>query len=138
MADVRLFRVIVPVPEIEAAARFYGELLADAGERVSPERHYIHCGGTILALVEAGSHGGPAFRPNLEHIYFAVENIDQVYARARAMNATLDDSGGPFSGLAPRPWGETCFYLRDPFDNPLCFVDSKTLFTGSTSLAPGR
>jgi len=29
-----------------------------------------------------------------------------------------------------RPWGERSFYAVDPFGNPLCFVDQKTLFTG--------
>ena len=28
-------------------------------------------------------------------------------------------------------WGERSFYVRDPFGNPLCFVDADTLFTGS-------
>jgi catechol 2,3-dioxygenase-like lactoylglutathione lyase family enzyme len=134
VAEAQLFRVIIPVPDTDAAARFYSELLDDPGERVSPERHYIHCGGVILALVDPGGHDRTQFRPNIEHIYFAVDDIETVYARARAMNADLDDSGGPFSGLAQRPWGESCFYLRDPFGNPLCFVDAATLFTGSKPL----
>jgi catechol 2,3-dioxygenase-like lactoylglutathione lyase family enzyme len=133
MSSARLFRVILPVPDMDEAVAFYGRLLDDPGERVSPERHYIHCGGTILALVNPASDR-LAFRPNIEHVYFAVDDIDTVYARAGEIGARLDDSGGPFSGLAPRPWGETCFYLVDPFGNPLCFVDSTTLFTGSTPL----
>jgi hypothetical protein len=32
--------------------------------------------------------------------------------------------------IATRPWGERSFYTQDPFGNPLCFVDSNTLFTG--------
>jgi hypothetical protein len=31
--------------------------------------------------------------------------------------------------IARRPWGERSFYMRDPFGNPLCFVDEGTLFT---------
>jgi uncharacterized glyoxalase superfamily protein PhnB len=31
--------------------------------------------------------------------------------------------------IANRPWGERSFYLRDPFGNPLCFVDETTVFT---------
>jgi uncharacterized glyoxalase superfamily protein PhnB len=45
----------------------------------------------------------------------------------RARNAgcqSLDD------GIETRPWGERSFYARDPFGNPICFVDEKTVFTG--------
>ncbi len=28
--------------------------------------------------------------------------------------------------------GERLFYARDPFDNPICFVDEKTVFTGTS------
>jgi hypothetical protein len=28
------------------------------------------------------------------------------------------------------PWGERMFWARDPFDNPISFVDEKTVFTG--------
>ncbi len=41
MASARLFRVILPVADIEAAAAFYATLLDDAGMRVSPGRHYF-------------------------------------------------------------------------------------------------
>ena len=37
---------------------------------------------------------------------------------------------GRRSVATTRPWGERSFYLRDPFGNPLCFVDAATLFTG--------
>ena len=29
------------------------------------------------------------------------------------------------------PWGETLFYANDPFGNPICLVDEKTIFTGN-------
>jgi hypothetical protein len=32
--------------------------------------------------------------------------------------------------IRKRPWGEKSFYARDPFGNPICFVDEKTVFTG--------
>ena len=45
----RLFRVILPVSDIDRAARFYGAVLGLEGVRVSNGRHYFDCGGTILA-----------------------------------------------------------------------------------------
>ena len=28
-----------------------------------------------------------------------------------------------------QPWGERCFYAKDPFGNPICMVDERTVFT---------
>ena len=53
----RLYRVILPVDDIDRADRFYTELLGLAGERVSPGRHYFDCGGTILACYDPVADG---------------------------------------------------------------------------------
>ena len=55
MSTPRLYRVIIPVADIEQAAHFYGTVFAVNGERVSPGRHYFDCGGTTLALKQAYS-----------------------------------------------------------------------------------
>jgi predicted enzyme related to lactoylglutathione lyase len=125
----RLFRVILPVSDIDRAALFYGRLFAMTGERVSPGRHYFDCGGTILACVDPRADGDPYdARPNLEPVYFAVEDIESVFERAQSAGCNeLDEA------IATQPWGERSFYARDPFDNPICFVDEKTMFTGSKS-----
>ena len=47
---VRLFRVILPVGDIDAATTFWSAVLGGAeGERVTAGRHYFDCGGTLLA-----------------------------------------------------------------------------------------
>ena len=120
----RLFRVILPVLDIERAAAFYGALLGMPGERVSGNRHYWDCGGTILACVDPTA-GGLEFRPNIDHVYFAVEDLEAVHRRAASAGCDwLEDA------IDTRPWGERSFYARDPFGNPVCFVDERTLFTG--------
>lgn len=124
MADVQLFRVIVPVNDIERAAAFYGDVLGMQGERVSEHRHYFACGGTILACVDPAGEKG-AFRPNPDHVYFAVKDLEATYQRA--LNAGCDWIE---EGIAARPWGERSFYARDPFGNPICLVDEETVFTG--------
>ena len=48
----KLFRVILPVSNIERAAFFYAEVFQSPGQRVSPGRHYFDCGGTILVCYE--------------------------------------------------------------------------------------
>ncbi len=45
----KLYRIILPVSDIEKAARFYGDLLGFQGKPRLPGRHYFDCNGTILA-----------------------------------------------------------------------------------------
>jgi extradiol dioxygenase family protein len=130
----RLFRVIVPVDEIERAAKFYTELLGVAGQRVSPGRHYFDCGGVVVALYDPKADGDtePA-RPLPEPLYFAVADLEAVFARAERLGglspAVVPDVGA-MGKIETRPWGERSFYMQDPFGNPLCFTDEKTVFTG--------
>jgi catechol 2,3-dioxygenase-like lactoylglutathione lyase family enzyme len=134
MSTMRLYRVILPVDEIEPAARFYAELLGQAGMRVSGGRHYFRCGDVTLALYSPKGDGDARTpRPNFDHVYFAVDDLDDVYRRAHTLGGLATDTGDgnlPMGQIATRPWGERSFYLHDPFGNPLCFVDSRTLFTG--------
>lgn len=129
----RLFRIIVPVADIEAAVRFYAAILGSPGTRVSPNRHYFNCGGVILACVDPSGEGGDElFRPNPEHIYFAVDNLDAFHRACAAAGGDLTTPsvhGEPRGVIATRPWGERSSYCNDPFGNQLCFVDQTTLFT---------
>ena len=130
----RLYRVILPVGDIERAARFYSELLGAEGRRISPGRHYFDAGEIILALVDPGADGdGRKARPNQDYVYFAVRDLESVFARAERMGglvSEIGDGGLPMGQIATRPWGERSFYMADPFGNPLSFVDEATLFTG--------
>lgn len=123
---VSLFRVILPVTDIEAAARFYGRVLDMPGRRVSEGRHYFDCGGTILACFEPRADGDELdLPPNPEHLYFAVDDLEAVHERCRGAGCTeLDER------IETQPWGERCFYAVDPFGNRICFVDRRTRFTG--------
>ena len=125
MPNPRLFRVIVPVSNIDAAATFYGNVLADAGRRISPGRHYFPCGRTILACFDPRADGDDwDSRPNPDHLYFAVDDLEETLGRVRAQpSASIDKD------IETHPWGERSFYCRDPFGNKLCFVDDRTLFT---------
>jgi catechol 2,3-dioxygenase-like lactoylglutathione lyase family enzyme len=133
VASTRLFRVILPVGDIERAAEFYRTLLDQEGVRVSPGRRYFGCGGVILAVVNPKADGDTADpRPNFEHVYFAVPDLDAVYRRAERVGGLSTETGDgnlPMGQIARRPWGERSFYMHDPFGNPLCFVDETTLFT---------
>jgi catechol 2,3-dioxygenase-like lactoylglutathione lyase family enzyme len=114
----------VPVTDIDGAAGWYGAALGMAGSRVSPNRHYFDCGGTILALrdVTMDPAAGP-FRANPDHVYLSVENVEAAHERMR-------QAGCPeLSAIDVQPWGERSFYGRDPDGNALCVVQAGTEFT---------
>ena len=123
----KLYRVILPVGDIQAAQTFYARVLGVPGQRVSPGRHYFDCQGTILACFDPRADGDDFdASPNPDHIYFAVDDLDGALQRCRdAGSKGLDD------GIVVQPWGERCFYATDPFGNKMCFVDRGTVFTGN-------
>jgi predicted enzyme related to lactoylglutathione lyase len=125
---VELYRVIQPVKDIEAAARFYSQVLGTSGERVSGGRHYFTCGGTILACydpVADGDRMGSGWRHHaLQYIYFAVPDLEATLARVRDAGGEIEEE------ISSKPWGERIFYAKDPFGNPISFVDRTTLFLG--------
>ena len=132
--DAKLFRVILPVSDIEQATRFYRAVLSDDGKRVSNGRHYFNCGGTILACFDPRADGDDHEpTPIPDHLYFAVEDIAAAYERCEKARATFsagDVHGDPAGEIHARPWGERSFYVEDPFGNRLCFVEKDTMFTG--------
>ena len=126
VGPTHLFRVILPVPDIEAAASFYARVLGMPGSRVSSGRHYFDCGGTILACYDALADGDPEeIGPNPQYIYFSVDDLEAAHERANEAGCR------ELTDVEVRPWGERSFYAQDPFENPICFVDAETLFTGS-------
>jgi len=124
-----LYRVIHPVKDIEIAAQFFSTVLGSKGERVSPGRHYFECGGTILACYDPAADGDDAgdgwrHHPN-QYVYFAVDDLD-------ATCKLIAEAGGEITAdIETMPWGERIFYAKDPFGNPISFVDQSTVFTGS-------
>ena len=125
-----LFRVILPAPVLDRSVAFYAAVFGEPGERVSPGRHYFRCGSTILALVDPASDGARDSRPNFDHVYFATDQLDAFLERVTSAGHGGLDVRGQAAGIALRPWGERSFYCRDPFGNPLCFVESGTEFLG--------
>ncbi len=79
-----------------------------------------------MALVDpSGESDRPEARPNQEHLYFAVSDLEAVFVRAKSADCKELEAE-----IKSRPWGERSFYAVDPFGNPICFVDEKTVFTG--------
>lgn len=130
MSVPRLFRAVVPVSDIESGVAFYEHVLGIGSEEVGPGRHYLHCGSTILVCLDPDREGHEDMPrgPNRGHLYFATADLDACFERAR-------EAGCLWLERAPqeRAWGERSFYARDPFDNPLCFVEEATRYEGATA-----
>jgi catechol 2,3-dioxygenase-like lactoylglutathione lyase family enzyme len=116
---------------MDRAVAFYTKLLGEEGRSIRGVRHYFDCGQVILAVVNVAA-GGQTAMPAPDYIYFSVNDLESIFDRAKELEclSETDVHGDPAGEIVTRPWGERCFYIEDPFSNPLCFVDSKTLFTG--------
>jgi predicted enzyme related to lactoylglutathione lyase len=58
-----------------------------------------------------------------QYVYFAVSDLDATHQQAVAAGGTIMEGG-----IQKMPWGERMFWAKDPFGNPISFVDEKTLF----------
>ncbi len=87
---------------------------------------------TIPAALVDVTAGGEQAKPLPDYIYFAVDNLETIHARATELNclSSADVHGASAGEIVVRPWGERSFYVADPWGNGLCFVDESTLFTG--------
>ena len=132
-ASARLYRVILPVADIERAAAFYGAVFEVAGERVSPGRHYFDCGGVILACYDPVADGDPLGGGWVHHenqyLYFSVPELAAI--RARVAQA----GGRNLTEIEEMPWGERLFYALDPLGSRICFVQEDTVFRGTSAEA---
>jgi predicted enzyme related to lactoylglutathione lyase len=129
MSSARLYRVILPVRDLDTAVDFYSAVLGAPGERVSAGRHYFDCGSTILACYQPTADGDPPgdgwrFHPN-QYLYFAVPDLEAVRDRVVAAGGRVE------APIDTMPWGERLFYAEGPGGGRVCFVDESTLFTGA-------
>ena len=125
----KLFRVTLEVADLERATQLYAALFGLDGQRYPGARHYFDCGGVIVAVLDV-SRGGMPPTPGPKSLYFAVDDLDAVHARADQLGvlAPYQVHGEPASAVITRPWGERSFYVVDPWGNDLCFVEDGTLY----------
>jgi predicted enzyme related to lactoylglutathione lyase len=120
---MKLFRILIPVADIDAGATFYGEVFGAAGERVGTNRHYFDGEGCVVGVLQPEDK--PSMEPNPEHLYLSTsEPLEALRDTWLGGGGTLEDD------IRDRDWGETSFYGRDPWGNKLCFVAAGTEFTG--------
>lgn len=135
--DVAIYRIVLPVKDIDEAKKFYTKIFNTTGYHVSPGRFYIDLNGIILACYDPITNGQQeSKRHNEDYVYFSVSDVNQVYKRVEEAGAKLDKENRPGIGypgkVEQRPWGEVSFYTRDPSGNPLCFTQRGTEFISGT------
>lgn len=126
----KVFRLNIEVGDLDRAIQFYDKLLGIDGRPQLGERVYYKCGTVDLQIIKAHAVDGP--HPLPKALYMTVNDLEPIFERAKALNCvSLDDVHGVSGGdIIVRPWGERSFYAYDPWANPLCFVDAKTVFSG--------
>lgn len=125
-----LFRINVEVGNLDQAAAFYGQLFGVAGRKQAGSRCYFTCGPVTLQVVDVSSVEKP--HPAAKALYFTVNDLDAIFARAKALGCLSkeDVHGVSGGGISVRPWGERSFYAEDKWNNPLCFVEAGTIYPG--------
>lgn len=114
--------VTVGTNDLTAAGRFYDELLSLVGaKRVMEDERFIGWGagkGAPMLLVMKPFDGKPATVGNGVMVAFAAgsrENVDALYAKARALGAADEGAPGVRTGTF---YGA---YARDLDGNKICF-----------------
>ena len=131
IADVpQFFRLNVEVGDLQSAISFYTNLMGIQGRKQAGSRCYFECGPVTLQVLDVSSERQP--HPAPKALYFTVNNLEEVYERAKSLKclSAKDVHEGSGGGIAVRPWGERSFYVQDPWKNPLCFVEEGTVYIG--------
>ena len=125
-----LFRINLEVGDLDQAAAFYGKLFGIEGRKQAGSRCYFTCGPVTLQVVDVSTVREP--HPAAKALYFTVNDLDAVFARAQTLGCVSreDVHGISGGGISVRPWGERSFYAEDKWHNPLCFVEAGTIYPG--------
>lgn len=126
----QFFRLNVETGNLDAAIAFYRKLLDMQGRKQPGARCYFECGPVTLSVLDVSSVGPP--HPAAKALYFTVKNLDAAFERAQELGCLSQENvhDAPGGGIVVRPWGERSFYAKDPWNNPLCFVEEGTVYSG--------
>ena len=130
-ADVpQFFRLNIEVGDLPSAISFYSKLLGIDGRKQAGSRCYFECGPVTLQVVDVTQSHSP--HAAAKALYFTVKDLEAVFQRAQELEclAPGEVHDAPGGGIVVRPWGERSFYVEDPWNNSLCFVEEGTVYRG--------
>lgn len=126
MKPRRLLEASLYASDLEAAERFYGDLLGlEVAGRVEGRHVFFHCGDGVLLIFDpaatstAGGQVPPHGARGAGHIAFAATAAEQEMWRRH-----LQDHGVAIEHEADWPGGTSSFYVRDPAGNSIEFAES--------------
>jgi predicted enzyme related to lactoylglutathione lyase len=120
----RLTKVLIRVPDIERAVKFYDHAMGTAGRRVSPGRCHYALGGVELACYDPAADGDlhdTEQGKSYWQLYLAVDDLESALERVGEAGGHIDQT------ISIKPWGERSFYATDPFGNRICILDEATV-----------
>lgn len=126
----QFFRLNIEVGNLDSAISFYTRLLGVEGRKQAGSRCYFNCGPVTLQVLDVSASDTP--HPAAKALYFTVNDLEAIFERAKALKCLSRESvhDAPGGGIVVRPWGERSFYVEDPWQNPLCFVEEGTVYAG--------
>ena len=127
----QFFRISIEVDDLDLAISFYSKLLGLPGRKQAGSRCYFECGPVTISVLDVSKVRQP--HSAAKALYFTVKNLEAAFERAKALGCVSQEDvhDAPGGGIVVRPWGERSFYVQDPWQNPLCFVEEGTVYTGT-------
>jgi hypothetical protein len=110
----QFFRLNVEVGDLQSAISFYTTLMGIQGRKQAGSRCYFECGPVTLQVLDVSSSRQP--HPAAKALYFTVNNLEEVYERAKSLKclSAEDVHEASGSGIAVRPWGSGPFTSKTP------------------------
>ncbi len=122
----RMVRILLPVSDLDEAAVFYSQVLLVPAKKLTGTRIRLKCAGIELVcydpIMEGNRVGKGWILHENQYLYFAVANLEATYMRAKNNGCSEIDAV-----ISRNERGESIFRCKDPFGNPLCFIDEKTM-----------
>ena len=119
---VNLYKVVLPVSDLDRAETFYQQLLNVPGRRGSPELCHFDVGETILTCYLASREQDADEPAASREMCFYVDDLETIFLQAQQAGcASLDEE------IINQPWGYLSFTAEDPFGNYFVFVDGASM-----------
>ena len=104
---MRVFRIAIPASQIDRSREFYEVMLGVEADVTVPSRVYFHCGDVIVAVIDWAVEPLGPFRSTPENLYFATDDLDAAYRRAKDAGAANSPRSNGDRGASVRSTAST-------------------------------
>ncbi len=133
LAQSTFTHVHIRVPDVEAAANWYGELLGGEVRPGGPGFFVLQSNGFIGTMPNEGN-AGASREGAIDHFGFGFDDLEAAVERARQLGARIDEEPrpgitAPLIAFIEDPWGARIELMQDPahprINHVHIFVDDK-------------